>query len=167
MTEHVRQDDESTQQHGRASDKMISDMVAHFAQMNRMLGGMTMEVSSIKNNQDRHEKYLKLHVDEEMGDVSLIKSDQAEMRRLLEEIDGKLGSLVAAFPDEDPKSHRDYHDKLIEEAKAKEQAWRDIKMEAYKKGFLYFMAVVGALMILGAQDWLKHFIAHIGGAQKP
>lgn len=59
--------------------------------------------------------------------------------------------LLAAFPD-GPEKHREYHQKLINAAKAEEEFWQTAKVELLKRGIsgvLYILGLVGGLVLLG------------------
>lgn len=59
--------------------------------------------------------------------------------------------LLAAFPD-GPEKHREYHQKLINAAKAEEEFWQTAKVELLKRGItgvLYVIGVACGLILLG------------------
>ena len=59
--------------------------------------------------------------------------------------------LLSAFPD-GPEKHREYHQKLINAAKAEEEFWQTAKVEIIKRGvggLLWVLSVVFGLILLG------------------
>ena len=66
--------------------------------------------------------------------------------------------MKAAFPDSDPKGHRDYHEKLIKAAKAQEEFWISLRKEMLKKGaWIGILAVIGMLFVgfeIKVKQWL-------------
>ncbi|MGQ7937363.1 hypothetical protein [Paraburkholderia sp. D1E] len=60
----------------------------------------------------------------------------------LEEIKADIKELKAGFPDDDPRGHRDFHDALIAESKARRQFWVDMRNKLIERGML---AAIGLL----------------------
>ncbi len=76
--------------------------------------------------------------------------------------------LLAAFPD-GPEKHREYHQKLINAAKAEEEFWQTAKVELLKRGIsgaLYILGIVGGLVLLGLSAKFGFAIPLIGGGGK-
>ena len=76
--------------------------------------------------------------------------------------------LLAAFPD-GPEKHREYHQKLINAAKAEEEFWQTAKVELLKRGIsgvLYILGIVAGLVLLGLSAKFGFAVPLIGGGGK-
>lgn len=75
--------------------------------------------------------------------------------------------LLAAFPD-GPEKHREYHQKLINAAKAEEEFWQTAKVELLKRGIsgaLYILGVVAGLVLLGLSAKFGFAVPFVGGGK--
>jgi len=73
--------------------------------------------------------------------------------------------LLAAFPD-GPEKHREYHQKLINAAKAEEEFWQTAKVELLKRGIsgiLYILGIVAGLVLLGLSAKFGFAVPFVGG----
>jgi hypothetical protein len=96
------------------------------------------------------------------------QSDQCAADHLA--LSKKLDALIEAqqkmneaFPHHDDGTpdfagHRDYHEELIQAARAKTRFYSELRIDLAKKGVLFVLAVLLGLIVVGAQIKLKAFI---------
>jgi hypothetical protein len=91
--------------------------------------------------------------------------DVEELFALHEQREQKMfDRLMAAFPD-GPEKHAEYHQKLINAAKAEEEFWQTAKVEIIKRGvggLLWVLSVVFGLILLGLSAKFGFAIPLIG-----
>ena len=82
-----------------------------------------------------------------------IKGEMVEhdrVRTAVEENSKLMNKILDAFPEQDVRGHRDYHDQLIAKAKSEAYFWRDLKLDLAKKGLWAVLLVVVGLLVTGA-----------------
>jgi hypothetical protein len=97
----------------------------------------------------------------ELLNVILAQQDRfmAQTERLQDQLNKHLNdetaavqSLIRALPSKpdgtpDVDGHREYHASLIEEAKARMEFWRELRLELMRKGFWGLMGVLAFLVM--------------------
>lgn len=97
----------------------------------------------------------------ELLNVFLAQQDRfmAQTERLQDQLNKHLNdeatavqSLIRALPSKpdgtpDVDGHREYHASLIEEAKARMEFWRELRLELVRKGFWGLMGVLAFLVM--------------------
>ncbi len=81
-----------------------------------------------------------------------IQNLQEQVDRHLRDESVALQTLVRALPSKpdgtpDVDGHREYHASLIEEAKARAEFWRDLRMELLRKGLWGLLGILGFLVM--------------------
>jgi hypothetical protein len=96
------------------------------------------------------------------------QSDQCAADHLA--LSQKLDALIEAqqkmneaFPHHDDGTpdfagHRDYHEELIQAARAKTRFYDELRIDLAKKGVLFVLAVLLGLIVVGVQIKLKAFL---------
>lgn len=77
---------------------------------------------------------------------------QEQLNQHLRDESVALQTLVRALPSKpdgtpDVDGHREYHASLIEEAKARAEFWRDLRMELLRKGLWGMLGMLGFLVM--------------------
>lgn len=87
-------------------------------------------------------------------DISMqqIQELQEQLNLHLRDESVALQTLVRALPSKpdgtpDVDGHREYHASLIEEAKARAEFWRDLRMELLRKGLWGLLGMLGFLIM--------------------
>ena len=107
--------------HPKAEDVVIIDL------LNTILQGQGRFLAQHQALQDQLNKHI---------------SDEA---RALQALTRALPSKPDGSPDVD--GHREYHASLIEEAKARAEFWRELRLELVRKGFWGLMGVLAFLVM--------------------
>jgi hypothetical protein len=77
---------------------------------------------------------------------------QDQLNKHLNDETAAVQSLIRALPSKpdgtpDVDGHREYHASLIEEAKARMEFWRELRLELMRKGFWGLMGVLAFLVM--------------------
>jgi hypothetical protein len=86
------------------------------------------------------------------GALRQVQELQEQLNLHLRDESVALQTLVRALPSKpdgtpDVDGHREYHASLIEEAKARTEFWRDLRMELLRKGLWGLLGAVGFLIM--------------------
>lgn len=74
----------------------------------------------------------------------------------MESLEVKVDKVLAGFPDGDPASHREFHEALIDKAKARKKFWTDLQSELIRKGIWSMLILLGGLVLAGAAVAIKN-----------
>lgn len=66
--------------------------------------------------------------------------------------------MKAAFPDNDAKGHRAYHEKIIKVAEAQEDFYNTMKKELMKKGFFWALVFLFGVLWMGFEVKIKTWL---------
>ena len=70
-----------------------------------------------------------------------------EQNRKLEEVIRLVDAIHKGFPENDPDSHRRYHETLIQKAAARAAFYKDLRSDLAKKGLWAVLVALGALAL--------------------
>lgn len=83
-----------------------------------------------------------------------VKHDESTVH--LEALEEKVDLVLRGFPDGDPLSHREFHEALIDRAKARKKFWDDLRSELIRKGILSMLILLGGLLLTGLAVAVKN-----------
>jgi len=66
--------------------------------------------------------------------------------------------VLQAFPDNDVKGHKMYHDRLIKAAEAQEQFYLSMRNEVVKRGFFFALLALLGVIWVGFEIKMKHWL---------
>lgn len=72
-----------------------------------------------------------------------------EFKAHSENEDARVSSLLKAFPNEDPISHRMYHEAVMRAAEEQEKFWRDLRLDMAKKSIWGVVTILVGLALTG------------------
>lgn len=84
--------------------------------------------------------------------MKLVSQLQEQLNQHLQDESKTVQTLMRALPSKadgtpDIDGHREYHASLIEEAKARAEFWRDLRMELLRKGLWGMLGMLGFLVM--------------------
>jgi hypothetical protein len=87
-------------------------------------------------------------------EAHLAKTDSDHIDRRFDEVMDELSKINSAFaknPDGtiDHAGHRQYHEAMIEAAKAQTEFWRELRLDVAKKGIWGLLVIVCGLILVG------------------
>lgn len=82
---------------------------------------------------------------DERHDENVVRIEATDEK--IDEMRRDLAELKRAFPNEDPDSHRRYHEALIRGAEARSKLWQDLLGHLLKNGI--WAGVIGMIFIVG------------------
>lgn len=91
---------------------------------------------------------IKADLDQRHGE-NITRAEISE--RLMHELIGRVDGLYHAFPDEDPNSHRRYHDAISEKMEARAEFYQKLHIELASKG----LWALGGLLIVALWSYIK------------
>lgn len=74
------------------------------------------------------------------------EAGKAELRNSINELAAKVDSFMLAFPGKDFRSHCEYHQLLIDAARARKDSWQKVRYDLMRYGVIGFLIWTGYAM---------------------